>query len=319
MDAWVDRSPHKSAFVSVGGVKLHYLDWGGRGDTLLLLNGWGDTAHVFDDIAPQLTAHFRVLAFTRRGYGKSARPAAGYDPLTLVEDIRQFLNALGIKQAHLAGHSAAGGLMTLFAAQSPNRVLRLVYMDAAFDFTTPLRESADNHFPKVFPSSPSKRDLASVTAYRQFRQWFFIGGKPAKHFWTGALEANLRDSIQQRADGSVQEITPGETDDDLLGQFTKGWKNLVLDYAKVKSPALALMCFWDWSDYLLPGADRTAREQVSQYQVRFSAPYQRWNLEKFRKEMRHGRIVEMPDTNHYCFVQRRDQVLYEMSQFLLSR
>lgn len=40
---WTDKSPHKAGFITVNGVKLHYLDWGGMGDTMLFLHGIGDT------------------------------------------------------------------------------------------------------------------------------------------------------------------------------------------------------------------------------------------------------------------------------------
>jgi pimeloyl-ACP methyl ester carboxylesterase len=39
----------------VNNVRLHYLDWGGKGDTILFLHGLGDTPHIFDDIAPTFT------------------------------------------------------------------------------------------------------------------------------------------------------------------------------------------------------------------------------------------------------------------------
>jgi hypothetical protein len=116
---WADRSPHKSGFVTVNGVKLHYLDWGGKGETLLFLHGLGDSAHIFDDIAPKFTDHFRVLALTRRGHGLSDKPQTGYETSTLVEDIRQFLDALKIKRVSLVGHSMADKEMTLFAGLYP--------------------------------------------------------------------------------------------------------------------------------------------------------------------------------------------------------
>src|SRR5579875_1432634 len=60
-------------FVSVEpGVKLEVLDWGGPKDgsnsrALVLLAGLGDTAHVYDQFAPQLTAQYHVYGITRRG------------------------------------------------------------------------------------------------------------------------------------------------------------------------------------------------------------------------------------------------------------
>src|SRR5688500_13051607 len=83
-DPWVDRSPHRTGMVTVNGIQLHFLDWGGRGETLVLLTGLGGSAHIFDDLAPQFTDRFRVLALTRRGHGESDRPETGYDIGTLV-------------------------------------------------------------------------------------------------------------------------------------------------------------------------------------------------------------------------------------------
>ncbi|HYV26319.1 MAG TPA: alpha/beta hydrolase [Candidatus Eisenbacteria bacterium] len=129
----VDKSPHKPGFVQVNNVKLHYLDWGGAGDTMLFLAGIGGTPHVFDKLAPKFTNRFRVLGLTRRGHGESEIPASGYDTATRVEDIRQFLDALKIQRAILVGHSASGGELTMFGGLHPDRTIKLVYLDAVFD------------------------------------------------------------------------------------------------------------------------------------------------------------------------------------------
>src|SRR6478672_11581031 len=93
-----DKSSHQSRFITVNGVRLHYLDWGGQGDTMLFLHGIGDTPHGFDGFAPKFTNQFRVLGLTRRGHGESEVPDSGYDTATRVEDIRQFLDALKISR-----------------------------------------------------------------------------------------------------------------------------------------------------------------------------------------------------------------------------
>ena len=55
--AWTDRSPHRVQFVDVDeGVRLEVLDWGGAGRPVVWLAGSGNTAHVFDNMAPKLTA-----------------------------------------------------------------------------------------------------------------------------------------------------------------------------------------------------------------------------------------------------------------------
>jgi len=83
-----DKLLNKNGFITVNGVRLHYLDWGGKGKTMLLLHGIGDTPHGFDDFAPRFTNQFRVLGLTRRGHGESEVPDSGYDTATRVEDIR---------------------------------------------------------------------------------------------------------------------------------------------------------------------------------------------------------------------------------------
>jgi hypothetical protein len=54
---WRDPSPHRVYFVTVDrDVRLEVLDWGGRGRPIVLLAGSGNTAHVFDDLAPKVAA-----------------------------------------------------------------------------------------------------------------------------------------------------------------------------------------------------------------------------------------------------------------------
>ena len=69
----MDNSPHKSDFVNVNRIRLHYLDWGGSGPTLIFLTGMGSSAYIFNKFAPRFTDKFRVLALTRRGAGDSGR------------------------------------------------------------------------------------------------------------------------------------------------------------------------------------------------------------------------------------------------------
>lgn len=67
-----DTSPHKSEFVTVNGVKLNYLDWGGSGEAILFLHGFPGSAHNFDELAPKFADKFaRVAGGSRRGEMKS--------------------------------------------------------------------------------------------------------------------------------------------------------------------------------------------------------------------------------------------------------
>ena len=99
-------------FVSVNGLRLHYLDWGNEAKPpLIMLHGIGRVAHTFDHIAPHFAANYHVMAVDMRGHGDS-----GWDPkgAYLVEDYTKDIEALA-EQLHLRniviwGNSTGGGL-----------------------------------------------------------------------------------------------------------------------------------------------------------------------------------------------------------------
>ncbi len=106
---WRDPSPHRVGFVYVeDGIRLETLDWGGTGRPLVLLTGSGLSGHIYDELAPKLTAFSRVYAITRRGHGNSSKPAGGYDEQRLADDVLRVLDKLEIRSPVLVGYSMAG-------------------------------------------------------------------------------------------------------------------------------------------------------------------------------------------------------------------
>ena len=128
----LDVTPHEVTFVAVEpSVRLEVLDFGGSGETMVLAGGSGDNAHVWDDFAYQFTDFFRVIGITRRGYGQSDQPAGGYDVRTRARDYIEVLDHFGIDKAVFVGHSAAGMELSPLGLTYPDRVAKLVYLDAA--------------------------------------------------------------------------------------------------------------------------------------------------------------------------------------------
>lgn len=178
-----DKSPHKSGFVTVNGVKLHYLDWGGKGKALLFIHGDGGNAHTFDEMAPKFTDSFRVLGLTRRGGGQSDKPETGYDTDTLVEDVRQFLDALKIKRINLVGFSAGGNELTRFAGLYPKRTLKLVYLDAAYDRREVADFEAKDPLASQSTNKPTKIQAALWKGQDEFRPDYKKIKAPALSFF----------------------------------------------------------------------------------------------------------------------------------------
>jgi non-heme chloroperoxidase len=128
---WRDPSPHAIRFIAVDrDVRLEVLDWGGQGRPVILLSGLGFTAHVFDDFAPRLAKSFHVMGITRRGFGQSSAPAAGYSADRLGEDVLAVMHALNLHRPVLAGHSIAGEELSSIGSRHPEEVAGLVYLDA---------------------------------------------------------------------------------------------------------------------------------------------------------------------------------------------
>ena len=134
--AWpLDSSPHTTRFVMVDhDVKLEVLDWGGTGRTLVLLTGLGDTAHGYDKFAPKLAASYHVLAITRRGFGASSAPVAGYDANRLGQDVIEVLDALKLSRPVLIGHSVAGEELSYIGSRHPEKVAGLIYLEAGYPY-----------------------------------------------------------------------------------------------------------------------------------------------------------------------------------------
>src|SRR5205823_1967042 len=128
---WRDLSPNGEAFVAANGQRLHYLDWGGRGPTIVFLPGMCHTAHVFDELAPRFIDRYHVVALTLRGHGASSAPAHPYTVDSLADDVSATLDALRARDVVLVGHSLGGHVANRAAARHPHAVTRVIYLDAA--------------------------------------------------------------------------------------------------------------------------------------------------------------------------------------------
>ena len=313
-DAWRDRSPHTSDFVSVNGFRLHYLDWGGDGQPLLLLAGLFGSAHGFDDVAPALARDFRVVALTRRGHGKSDSPASGYALDVLVEDIRQFLDALQLKRVLLAGVSAGGVEAALVAARYPGRVDRVVYLDSAYDHSAAFtqkwaRRLAANPVRNTrlpFPPPGARESFAT------FRTWFERETGP----WSPAVEADNRE-MYIAPDGSVKALPASLT---MAQELISSGMASPPDYAAVKAPALAVFAIPTRHEQLPETADSDLRRRASAFHDTVVMPMQREQIERLRASVPTITLVELRDTTHVRFMtEKRREVVKAISTFLKSK
>jgi pimeloyl-ACP methyl ester carboxylesterase len=137
-DASMGGAQPAEGFVTVGGLRLHYLEWGQRGGEadalpLLLLHGLASAAAIWELVAPALAAERRVVALDQRGHGLSDKPDTGYDFATIVTDDIAAADALGLgPRFAVAGHSWGANVALELAARHPDRVAALLLVDGGF-------------------------------------------------------------------------------------------------------------------------------------------------------------------------------------------
>ncbi len=288
---WTDRSPHTSGFVTSNGIRMHYLDWGGAGPPLILIHGYGDNPHAFDDMAPALIDQFRVIAYARRGHGRSeGKPP--YDTGTLVEDLRGLMDSLRIPKAHLAGWSMGGNEVTGMAGTHPERVDRIVYLDAGYDWSDPVVVAAFGQTPNDLTPPPGA--MKSIDAYRasHVAAWFTTVTDLSR------IEAYIRDLVVVQPDGSVRSAMSEDAEQGLYESLTTQRR----DYRKVKAPALAIYSatFFDTKH---PDTARAAKNLA--WEEKFLVPFRAASIVRIKRELAGVEVVNVPGTHaDFMFVSK---------------
>lgn len=117
--------------VNVQDFKIVYSE-GGKGETVLLLHGFGANRDNWNNFARSLTSRYHVIIPDLPGFGDSTKKAdAMYNIMTQVVRLNQFAKQLKLKKFHIAGNSMGGNISGTFAATYPEMVKSLTLIDAS--------------------------------------------------------------------------------------------------------------------------------------------------------------------------------------------
>jgi pimeloyl-ACP methyl ester carboxylesterase len=302
-----DTTPHKTRFVRVErGVELEVVDWGGENkpQTMVLLTGLGDNAHVFDGFAQQFTDYFHVIGITRRGFAPSSQPKNGYDVETRARDDIAVLDALRIGRATFVGHSLAGSELTKLGELYGNRVDKLVFLDAT--------DLADRFSPSR-AEPPGTGDLFSGDALKSL--WAFQAASARYSALRKPDAAVCNDAVF----GPKGELLASRTPDwvfDKLQQGVTGAENPRVDWARIVAPRLGIF------------AQYTAEERQTWYwylsaaeQAEFDRAWPSilaWHKDTIDK-FANGNptpTVRLYGVPHYVYINNEAEVVREMRRFL---
>ena len=114
--------------VPIDGLNLHFA-MSGSGPSILLVHGWLGSSYHWRKLMPLLAAEHTVVALDVRGYGESDKPYSGYDGRTIANDIRSLSEKLGLERPLVVGHDMGALPALLLAAEHPDSVSGLVYVD----------------------------------------------------------------------------------------------------------------------------------------------------------------------------------------------
>lgn len=116
------------------GVEIEY-QVAGSGEPLLMIHGFGECIdQSWGAIAPELAKSYRVIAVNQRGHGRSTNPTGKFTHRQSAEDIRNLMDALGVKSVSAIGFSSGGMALLHLATRYPKRVSKLVLVGATTHF-----------------------------------------------------------------------------------------------------------------------------------------------------------------------------------------
>ena len=154
----------------------------GSGPVVVLLHGYAETSDSWAPLATELIKSYTVVVPDLRGIGKSSHPPGGYDKKTQASDIRAVVTTLGLDRASVVSHDIGIMVAYAYAARYPDKVERLVVMDAPIPGIAPWDDIVKNtalwHF--SFNGPDAERLVAGRERIYLDRIWNAFSADPKK-------------------------------------------------------------------------------------------------------------------------------------------
>ncbi len=163
------------------GTELYFKEWG-TGRPVILMHGWPLSADSWDDQALAIAeAGFRVIAYDRRGFGRSSQPWTGYEYDTLSDDLASVIEQTVARDATIVGFSMGGGVVARYLSRHfAKDVVQAVLVSSVVPF---MLKTNDN------PTGVDQSVFDGMTeAMKQDRAKFFSGF--FKDFYSGDSSSN---------------------------------------------------------------------------------------------------------------------------------
>lgn len=176
-----------------GTIALDVEDTGGAGRPVVLIHGWPLSLRAWDDQVPALKdAGFRVVTYTRRGFGGSETPGTGYEYDTFADDLAGVLESLDLTDVTLVGFSMGGGEVARYVSRhGQDRLHSVVFAAAVPPFLLTTEDNPDG--PLSDEAATEMKDGLAGTPREEFFDGFVTD------FFTAGEDMTVTEDQRQAA------------------------------------------------------------------------------------------------------------------------
>ncbi len=189
--------PVHDEFLIADDVTLRWVQWGEQGQPVICIHGITANAFFFQSLADGLAMDYRVFAYDLRGRGDSDKPEDGYSVPIHVADLAALIDELGLERPIIIGHSLGALIALYFAAQYPDKLSKLVLLDAG----TPLPWQTTVEQPRWLTAAIDRlgTPVPSFQEYiRRLKAAPFLGP-----YWNDYMDIYYKHDVLHENDGSV--------------------------------------------------------------------------------------------------------------------
>jgi pimeloyl-ACP methyl ester carboxylesterase len=212
------------------------------------------------------------------------------------------MDSLGVQRASVAGWSMGGNEITAAAGTHPDRIDRIIYLDAGYDWSDPALTPAWSELP--ISLDPPAEAHASLDAYRK---WWSVTWMPGVD---GArVEANVRDVANPGPDGTPHPVPDSANSARAFAALLSERR----DYRRVRAPALAI-----YSEVFLsqPGKDSAATAAIQAWEAKHLVPFRHASQERLRRELKGPvEIITVPGSHATFMLVSRDTIAKAIRAF----
>jgi pimeloyl-ACP methyl ester carboxylesterase len=190
-------NPVCDEFIIADDITLHYVQWGEQGPPIVCIHGLTANAFCFQAYADELASDHRVIAYDLRGRGDSDKLEEGYSIPIHATDLNALIDELGLERPILIGHSLGALIALYFAAHYPDKLSKLVLVDAG----APLPWRTPEEQPAWLTASISRLGVP-VASYKEYIERLkmapFLGP-----YWNEYTDIYFEHDVYTNSDGTV--------------------------------------------------------------------------------------------------------------------